>query len=179
MPPESTTPASLRTGSRSGVFFSAVSPLESMTSSSSSAVLPASTASLTASLIILATVSMVPSRGFITALYAYSVPTVSAFESISAVTSSLAPFNAFEKPLKIWERITPELPLAPLSAPMDNAEATPSTVVGFVCLISATARCMVMDMFVPVSPSGTGKTFSESIVCLFCSSRAAPAKSIS
>ena len=35
-------------------------------------------------------------------------------------------------------------------------------------LMAADAAVMVIDMFVPVSPSGTGKTFS-SLICSFCS----------
>ena len=41
------------------------------------------------------------------------------------------------------------------------------------------ADCIVMDILVPVSPSGTGNTLSESIYALFFSSRAAPARNIS
>ena len=35
-------------------------------------------------------------------------------------------------------------------------------------LMAADAAVMVIDIFVPVSPSGTGKTFS-SLICSFCS----------
>ena len=38
---------------------------------------------------------------------------------------------------------------------------------------SATAEWMVMDMLVPVSPSGTGNTFSSLIDCLWISIEAA------
>ena len=46
-------------------------------------------------------------------------------------------------------------------------------------VISRTAAFMVWDMFVPVSPSGTGKTLSWSTACRFFSSSAAPADIIS
>ena len=46
-------------------------------------------------------------------------------------------------------------------------------------LRSFTAPCMVMDMLVPVSPSGTGNTFNESTKARFFSSSAAPARNMS
>ena len=110
----------------------------------------------------LATVRIVPSVGFITDLYAPSTPASSAATMFSSV-SCACPFKALEKPLKIRERITPELPLAPRS----SAEAavfatTPASTSSGRFLSSATLLPMVIDIFVPVSPSGTGKTLSSS-----------------
>lgn len=103
----------------------------------------------------------------------------SALASSSASISS-QPFSAFAKPRNICESITPLFPLAPLSAPKDAAAATSPTVLPpLQAFISFTADCIVMDIFVPVSPSGTGNTFSESTYALFFSSRAAPVRNIS
>ena len=63
-----------------------------------------------------------------------------------------------------WERITPLLPLAPKNAPFANAEETEATErlwsFGKVSSAACTAARMVKSMLVPVSPSGTGNTFS-------------------
>ena len=124
------------------------------------------------------TVSIVPSLGFMTALYAASVPVLSACaRSVASISS--APASARENPRRICERMTPELPRAPRSEPSEAAAATSATVSPLHSLISLTAPCMVMNMFVPVSPSGTGKTLSESISALFLSSSAAPVRNIS
>ena len=125
-----------------------------------------------------ATVSMVPSFGFITALYAASLPAVSAMEKSSAVISSF-PERARAKPLNICESITPEFPRAPFSAPSDAADATSLTESLLQFCISLAALCIVIDILVPVSPSGTGNTLSESIYALFFSSSAAPVRYIS
>ena len=69
----------------------------------------------------------------------------------------------FEKPLKTRERITPEFPLAPLRSAeaivLATAEHSTSS---FISFSSARALPIVMDIFVPVSPSGTGNTLSSS-----------------
>ena len=70
--------------------------------------------------------------------------------------------------------MTPEFPRAPLSAPRATAAATSPTLTAFFACISLTAELMVWDMFVPVSPSGTGKTFSASTLSRFWVSSAAP-----
>ncbi len=63
-------------------------------------------------------------------------------------------------PRRSWERITPELPRAPMSEPWPMAlqtrgrpepAGTPSS--------SVTTASSVRAMLVPVSPSGTGYTF--------------------
>ena len=109
---------------------------------------------------------MVPSVGFITALYAAATPRDSAFAMSLASAVSL-PSRPLEKPLNNSERMTPEFPLAPRS----NAEAafleTCSTVGSSLSVSSSRlAALIVIDMLVPVSPSGTGKTLSASTCCL-------------
>ncbi len=62
--------------------------------------------------------------------------------------------NVSARPRRIWDRMTPEFPRAPIREPCATAwqtssirEASPS---------SAQTDSMVSAMFVPVSPSGTG-----------------------
>ena len=74
-------------------------------------------------------------------------------------------FITLEKPRKIRDRMTPELPRAPRSmAEAQMAVAWP-TVSGDFCRSSPAAVPMVRLMLVPVSPSGTGKTLSSLIFC--------------
>ena len=75
--------------------------------------------------------------------------------------------------------MTPELPRAPLSAPLAAMESILDASCSSFAAISCTVDFIVRDMFVPVSPSGTGKTLSESIHSRFCSSRFAPEMIIS
>jgi len=75
-------------------------------------------------------------------------------------------------PRSTWERMTPELPRAPISAPSETTRATWDTVSCGRESSSASAARMVRDMFVPVSPSGTGKTFSELTMSTCASSQA-------
>ena len=84
----------------------------------------------------------------------------------------------FEKPLISCERITPEFPLAPLRDPLAAASITSVTFTILFLAISLAAEVIVKDIFVPVSPSGTGNTLSESISCLFSSNLLAPAINI-
>ena len=64
-------------------------------------------------------------------------------------------------PRRIWLVMTPELPRAPMSEPcvialaMSRIEAPAGSI-----STSETTVPSVSDMFVPVSPSGTGKTLS-------------------
>src|SRR6266581_4399416 len=69
--------------------------------------------------------------------------------------------TARAKPRKIWERITPELPRAPMRLPCEASRAILLTSVAFDSLMSSTADCNVSSMLVPVSPSGTGNTLSR------------------
>ena len=77
------------------------------------------------------------------------------------------PFIPLLNPRNSRERITPELPLAPRSRAEAVTEAACSTVAGLDLRSSVTAVPMVMDILVPVSPSGTGKTFSSSTFCFW------------
>ncbi|MPN13385.1 hypothetical protein SDC9_160706 [bioreactor metagenome] len=124
------------------------------------------------------TVSIVPSLGRITALYAASEPARKASANMTASIST-APLSRFEMPLNIWESMTPEFPRAPFKAPSDNAAATSDILPVLAPCISFTALCIVMSILVPVSPSGTGNTFSASMALLFFSNRAAPIRNIS
>ena len=83
-----------------------------------------------------------------------------------------------QMPRKIWLVITPELPLAPRSAPLDTASHISWKRLEEQAFISDIADCMVSDMLVPVSPSGTGNTFRASTLALFISSILAPLETI-
>ena len=173
-PPASTTPAFLRTGSISGVCFKISSPVSRTffknTSKSSHFF-----ATLTAfSAITRITVKIVPSFGFVTALYAIFAPSCIAFAN-TFVVISLTFAVSEQKPLKIWEVITPLFPLAPFNAPFEKALLKASRLFVIHCDTSFTADFIVKNIFVPVSPSGTGNTLSESTYFLFCSRRLAPA----
>ena len=109
---------------------------------------------------------IVPSVGFITALYAASTA-FSKARAISFPSASSTPLKAFEKPRNISERITPELPLAPLkSAEAHLDEASSRVQSSGSVAISLAAFPIVILIFVPVSPSGTGKILSASTACL-------------
>ena len=63
--------------------------------------------------------------------------------------------------------MTPEFPLAPLkSADATLFETSPIVLLSGISFMSSEAEAMVMDIFVPVSPSGTGKILSASTACL-------------
>ena len=114
----------------------------------------------------LATVRMVPSVGFITALYAAVTPSTNA-SARSAPLASLFPCKPLEIPRNSRERITPELPLAPRSR-AEAATLEVSETAGSLSISSSRAAApMVMDILVPVSPSGTGKTFNSSTDCFW------------
>ncbi len=126
----------------------------------------------------LATVRIVPSFGFMTARYAVSTAFWKALHMISVFTSSWSR-TTLQKPLSICDRITPELPLAPRREPDDIAFAT--ALMGASSsrlLISLTADMAVIVIFVPVSPSGTGNTFSSLIQSFLASRLLAPARNI-
>ena len=115
---------------------------------------------------------MVPSAGFMTALYAASTPSCSACAHRTPSHSSL-PFRRLEMPRNSSDRMTPELPRAPRSmaeaATLDAFSRSGSSVLRR----SEAAELMVMDILVPVSPSGTGNTFSSLRACLLISMAAA------
>ena len=108
------------------------------------------------------TVKIVPSTGRITALYATVVPLVNASLK-SATVKTVLPFKEAAKPRKIWEVITPLLPRAPINKPRENVEAIEDTSSSLRANISFAPLVSVKFMFMPVSPSGTGKTFKASI----------------
>src|SRR5919197_6767747 len=57
--------------------------------------------------------------------------------------------------------MTPELPRAPIRLPWAAMRAILLTSVALESLMSSTADCSVSSMLVPLSPSGTGNTFSR------------------
>ncbi len=98
------------------------------------------------------TVRMVPSTGRMTAASASRLAPSKASATPEAPTAPAAP-RPSARPLRIWERITPELPRAPMSDPWMTALCTAE--------LSASSRPATTDsrvraMLVPVSPSGTG-----------------------
>jgi len=81
-------------------------------------------------------------------------------------------------PRNNWDKITPELPLAPLKEPDEIAFAR-DFMSGFSsALTSFAADMIVIDILVPVSPSGTGNTFNSLIHSFFASRFLAPARNI-
>ena len=68
--------------------------------------------------------------------------------------------------------MTPLLPRAPINEPRTTAVTTPASSV--VAARASTTAVIVSCRFVPVSPSGTGKTLSPSISSRACASRSRP-----
>ena len=118
---------------------------------------------------------IVPSLGFITALYAVSVAFWKALASTGA-SITVTDLISLVNPLKSCERITPELPLAPLKEPPEIAFDKFSKLGEAILLTSLAAERIVIVILVPVSPSGTGNTFNSFIISFFASRLAAPAK---
>ena len=179
LPPASTTPASASTGSSVGVrsrLCEAASSVASITPrmsgpSESNVCRAASDASRI-------TVRIVPSTGLVTALYAPTAPSSMPRTQVLASMLSASP-TARVIPRMICDRITPELPRAPMSAPCDIAAMiAPAPSSGQRCASSITER-MVRCMLVPVSPSGTGKTLIALTDSVCFSSQAAAAANIS
>ena len=102
-----------------------------------------------------------PSFGFVTALYATSAPLLIAFAKLLTVIS-FSSLKTEQIPFKICDKMTPELPLAPLKAPFCTASHKLSKLLFGQAFNSLTALFKVKLIFVPVSPSGTGKTFKLS-----------------
>ena len=170
LPPASTTPAFSSTGFWCTVSASA-RPAEvtaaSRTASTSSDSIAAASAAETRE-----TVRMVPSVGFMTALYAASTPPFSAAAN-SAPSQISQPLRVLEKPRNRSDKITPELPRAPRSMAEAILSAVLVSVSSPALRSSSAAAFRVMLILVPVSPSGTGKTFSSLICCLWFSTEAA------
>ena len=110
---------------------------------------------------------MVPSVGFMTALYASFFPSSNAW-AMASVSASRLPFTDLEKPRKKRASIAPELPLAERST-ASAALVAHSETLSFSGSISRTAP-RVRLMLVPVSPSGTGNTLRLLISVLLFSS---------
>ena len=172
IPPASTTPAFLRTGFWLTVLSSAACAVSRQCCSTYSISLFSSAKSRAASAVRRETVRIVPSAGFMTALYAASTPAVSAAAKSLPSASSL-PLSDLEKPRNRRDRITPELPLAPRRSAEAVLSAALVSVMPSALRSSVLAAESVMLIFVPVSPSGTGKTFSSLTFCLFRSISAA------
>ena len=75
--------------------------------------------------------------------------------------------------------MTPELPRAPMSAPLAIAPETTFAASLPLSYASSMVARMVRYMLVPVSPSGTGKTLMELIAWAFRSSQVVAAENIS
>lgn len=89
--------------------------------------------------------------------------------SKSLPLASSFPLRDLEKPRNRSDKMTPEFP----RAPRKSADAVISAALvkesGLRFFKSCAAAASVMLIFVPVSPSGTGKTFSSLIFCFFSS----------
>jgi hypothetical protein len=82
---------------------------------------------------------------------------------MSEASASFLPSRALEKPRNSRLVMTPELPRAPRSmAEAAVFAASPTVQLSSMACSSRTAAPTVMPMLVPVSPSGTGNTFSSS-----------------
>ena len=106
------------------------------------------------------TVKIVPLTGFLTAENA-TFSAESKMFATSFVPISSHSLMPSQTPRKICDVMTPELPRAPIRAPVVIARQSSSfeKFEPSATMFSSTLL-RVSDMFVPVSPSGTGKTFS-------------------
>ena len=98
--------------------------------------------------------------------------------AIIALSNCSSDFTTLVKPLISWDRITPEFPLAPLKDPEDMALLNVSILISESPTTSLAADMIVSVILVPVSPSGTGKTFNSLIRACFDSNAFAPARNI-
>ena len=105
------------------------------------------------------TVSMVPSLGLPTAPYA-AILAISRAWARSEALQVCRSWSASLNPLRNCERITPLFPLAPKNAPWASSLATSPAVTSAPSGHRSMPERRVRNMFVPVSPSGTGNTFS-------------------
>ena len=103
------------------------------------------------------TVSMVPSTGSLTARYALEAASARASLKPAVVRLCERPHTS-HRPLTICERITPELPRAPIREPLVTAAATSAMLSASLCWSSSSTARTVSARLVPVSPSGTGYT---------------------
>ena len=154
-PPASTTPASRRTSSISGVRASASSPRARTAARNSCGSRRRFSLRSPSSAISRMTVSIVPSTGRFTARYAASLAPRNARRSRGVLASSCSPRTS-TKPRTIWEKMTPELPRAPMSAARESSFATAALPCASERSSVSTTERSVRTRFVPVSPSGTG-----------------------
>ena len=171
--PASTTPASRRTGSISRVASTVASPASSTSASWRSTGSPAACSARSA--IARIAVSIVPSTGWRTAPYAASDAPRNARATAGAVITPASALSDSAKPRIIWERITPLLPRAPISAALLAARAIAAGDEPSGTSASPSARRpAVSARLLPVSPSGTGYTLRSLIRPRFASSAACP-----
>ena len=104
---------------------------------------------------------MVPSTGLRTAANATFTARRKALATTAESAGPSTSARPSARPRRIWLVMTPELPRAPMREPCVTAAASFFMVASAGrASISATTVAKVRDMFVPVSPSGTGKTLS-------------------
>jgi len=99
--------------------------------------------------------------GLRTAWYAAVLAAFSASATFAPVPS-VASLSVLVSPRRIWLRMTPLLPRAPMRLPWLMASQVDSRFAGAPSS-SATTASRVRAMLVPVSPSGTGYTLSRLI----------------
>jgi hypothetical protein len=104
-------------------------------------------------------VRIVPSTGRMTAWYAASLADRRARARVGP-SQPPAWSMTVTRPRSTWDRMTPELPRAPISDPWLIALHTEARSSPAASSASHTAM-RVSDMLVPVSPSGTGYTLSR------------------
>ena len=98
--------------------------------------------------------------------------------AITGTSTVSCSFTTFVKPRKSCDKITPELPLAPRREPEEIAFASDFISRSCIAVTSFAADMIVSVIFVPVSPSGTGKTFNSLMYSFFASILFAPARNI-
>ncbi len=155
-PPASTTPASRRTSSSSGVRESASSPRASTTCRSTFGWSPRCSLRSLSSAISRMTVSIVPSTGASPRGTRRRSRRGTRGASARAVDTLVSPEHLGTKPRTICEKMTPELPRAPMSAARVTSFATASLSAAVDASSASTIERSVRTRFVPVSPSGTG-----------------------
>ena len=106
---------------------------------------------------LLITVSIVPSTGSLTALYAVSFALESACATSTDKSFVFSPIP-FKNPVITWESIVPEFPLAPIKTASSTVSIKSFIEVFSLVFssISVIIEFKVIAMLLPVSPSGTG-----------------------
>ena len=180
-PPASTTPAFASTSSISGVSTTVCCAFAETTDKTWVSDSDSRHASAAASAARRITVSIVPSMGFCTALYAATLARLSASANSGPARDSRFS-RAAERPKKYWARIRPLLPRAPRRAAEAIVAATaPADFLLAPGVVSTTLKitdASVRHMLVPVSPSGTGNTLSALISAWLCSTALVEASTI-